>query len=162
MTNREFFVKQWGGERRAFVAVLKALPEGKGDYRPHPRSRSAAELAWVLSSEAVGLLALIEQGELDWKDTPPPAKLGAIAEQYAGANAKVAERLKRVDDAAWGKPVKFKMGGQVAWEASLGEMLWGFLFDSIHHRGQLSTYIRPMGGKVPSIYGPSGDDPGGM
>ena len=37
--------------------------------------------------------------------------------------------------------------------------LWMFFFDAIHHRGQLSTYIRPMGGKVPSIYGPSGDDP---
>jgi uncharacterized damage-inducible protein DinB len=37
--------------------------------------------------------------------------------------------------------------------------LWLFFFDAIHHRGQLSTYIRPMGGKVPSIYGPSGDDP---
>ena len=42
----------------------------------------------------------------------------------------------------------------------LGEMLWGFLFDAIHHRGQLSSYLRPMGAKVPSIYGPSGDDPG--
>jgi len=39
-------------------------------------------------------------------------------------------------------------------------MLWGFLFDAIHHRGQLSSYLRPMGAKVPSIYGPSADDPG--
>jgi uncharacterized damage-inducible protein DinB len=39
-------------------------------------------------------------------------------------------------------------------------MLWGLLFDAVHHRGQLSAYIRPMGGKVPSIYGPSGDDAG--
>ena len=52
------------------------------------------------------------------------------------------------------------MDGHVAWKAPLGEMMWGLLFDAIHHRGQLSTYIRPMGGKVPSIYGPSGDDPG--
>lgn len=162
MSNRQFFEKQWGGEQKAFAAVLKALPEGKGDYRPHPRSRSAAELAWVLATEADGLLTLIEHGELDWKDAPPPARLDTIAERYAGAHAKVAERLKRVDDAAWAKPAKFKMDGKVAWEAPLGDMLWGFLFDAIHHRGQLSTYIRPMGGKVPSIYGPSGDDPGGM
>jgi uncharacterized damage-inducible protein DinB len=37
--------------------------------------------------------------------------------------------------------------------------LWLMLMDSIHHRGQLSVYIRPAGGKVPSIYGPSGDEP---
>jgi uncharacterized damage-inducible protein DinB len=48
----------------------------------------------------------------------------------------------------------------VVWETSLGDMLFGILFDAIHHRGQLSTYLRPMGAKVPSIYGPSADDPG--
>jgi uncharacterized damage-inducible protein DinB len=52
------------------------------------------------------------------------------------------------------------MDGKVAWEAPLGDMMWSFLFDAIHHRGQLSSDLRPMGGKVPSIYGPSADDPG--
>ena len=50
--------------------------------------------------------------------------------------------------------------GKVWQQAPLGGMIWSTLFDLIHHRGQLSTYIRPMGGKVPSIYGPSADDPG--
>jgi uncharacterized damage-inducible protein DinB len=70
------------------------------------------------------------------------------------------KRVAKADDATWERNAKFLMGGQVVWEAPLGEMLWGFLFDAIHHRGQLSTYLRPMGAKVPSIYGPSGDDPG--
>jgi hypothetical protein len=52
----------------------------------------------------------------------------------------------------------FLVTGNLAWEAPLGELLWFMFFDAIHHRGQLSTYIRPMGGKVPSIYGPSGDN----
>lgn len=43
---------------------------------------------------------------------------------------------------------------------TVGGLLWLALFDAVHHRGQLSTYIRPMGGKVPSVYGPSADDPG--
>jgi uncharacterized damage-inducible protein DinB len=50
--------------------------------------------------------------------------------------------------------------GKLYREAPVGELLWYIFFDAIHHRGQLSTYIRPMGGQVPSIYGPSGDDPG--
>ena len=45
-------------------------------------------------------------------------------------------------------------------QSTVDDLFWGFLFDMIHHRGQLSTYIRPMGGKVPSIYGPSADDAG--
>jgi uncharacterized damage-inducible protein DinB len=162
MGSREFFAARWDAEAKAFVNVMRAMPEGHGEYRPHPRSRSAAELAWVLTCETVGILDLIERGELDWQETPPPARLHDIAERYAAAYQTVTARLKQVDDDAWAARVQLKMGGEVAWEAPLGEMLWGFLFDAIHHRGQLSTYLRPMGGKVPSIYGPSGDDPGGQ
>jgi uncharacterized damage-inducible protein DinB len=70
------------------------------------------------------------------------------------------KRLATLDDMAWGEKARFLVDGNVVWETTLGEMLWGILFDAIHHRGQLSTYLRPMGGKVPSIYGPSADDPG--
>jgi len=48
-------------------------------------------------------------------------------------------------------------GDKMDWESTKGKMAWGLFLDLIHHRGQLSVYIRPMGGKVPSIYGPSGD-----
>jgi uncharacterized damage-inducible protein DinB len=66
-------------------------------------------------------------------------------------------RLEKLDDTGWKRPVQFFMGGKQINETTTDEMLWGFLLDMIHHRGQLSTYIRPMGGKVPSIYGPSAD-----
>jgi len=79
---------------------------------------------------------------------------------FERSSAEVNERLERLDEAAWEKKVRFLMGGGAAWEDNLSQMVWGFLFDAIHHRGQLSTYLRPMGGKVPSIYGPSADDPG--
>ena len=65
-----------------------------------------------------------------------------------------------MDDAKWDSPARLKMDGKVMWEAPLGDMLFGFLLDAVHHRGQLSSYLRPMGAKVPSIYGPSADDPG--
>ncbi len=65
-----------------------------------------------------------------------------------------------MSDEAWGANAKMWAGDHLAWEASAGEIMWGFLFDQIHHRGQLSTYIRPAGGKVPGIYGPSADDMG--
>jgi uncharacterized damage-inducible protein DinB len=52
------------------------------------------------------------------------------------------------------------MDGKPVWEDTVANMVWGFFFDAIHHRGQLSVYLRPMGGKVPSIYGPSGDETG--
>jgi uncharacterized damage-inducible protein DinB len=62
-----------------------------------------------------------------------------------------------LDDAGWTRKGQFFAGGKMMLEQPIGEFLWFILFDAIHHRGQLSTYIRPMGGQVPAIYGPSGD-----
>ena len=65
-------------------------------------------------------------------------------------------------DARWDGEGRLLFGGHEVMKSSVGSIFWGFLLDAIHHRGQLSAYIRPMGGKVPSIYGPSADDTGGM
>ena len=72
----------------------------------------------------------------------------------------LSKRAASLDEKAWQRKVQFLVEGKVMQEPPLGQFLWYLFFDAIHHRGQLSTYIRPMGGKVPSIYGPSGDDPG--
>ncbi len=63
--------------------------------------------------------------------------------------------------AAWEHKGQFIEEGHLVMEGPLREILWLLLFDAVHHRGQLSTYIRPMGGRVPSIYGPSADESGG-
>jgi uncharacterized damage-inducible protein DinB len=60
-------------------------------------------------------------------------------------------------DADWMAESKLMMGDKELWKTTKGKMALGLLLDLIHHRGQLSVYIRPMGGKVPSIYGPSAD-----
>jgi uncharacterized damage-inducible protein DinB len=102
---------------------------------------------------------LIDHGEVNYAPKPAPGIAESIAayEKHAGA---LRARLAKVDDAKWDSPARLKMDGKVMWETTLGDMLFGFLFDAVHHRGQLSSYLRPMGAKVPSIYGPSGDDPG--
>jgi uncharacterized damage-inducible protein DinB len=63
-----------------------------------------------------------------------------------------------LDDATWTSEAKYFIHGKYFRSATIEATLWEFLFDLIHHRGQLSTYIRPMGGRVPSTYGPSGDE----
>ena len=79
---------------------------------------------------------------------------------YEKAHADLAPRLKKLDDATWNeRPTQFLADGQLGFEAVMGHMFWVGLFDAIHHRGQLSVYLRPMGGTVPSIYGPTAEDP---
>lgn len=161
MDNREFCIARRKAELPAFVKVLKAVPQGKLDYRPDPRARSAAELAWVLATEEAALVMLLDTGTIAWKDQPPPARVDETVAAFEKNAATVNERLAKLDEAGWQKQGRLVMEGMPPWETSIGEFVWGFLFDAIHHRGQLSTYLRPMGSKVPAIYGPSADDSGG-
>jgi uncharacterized damage-inducible protein DinB len=160
MTTREFYLEHFKTEAPAFVRVIRAVPADHADYRPHPKSRSAAELAWFLADSAKSAITLMEKHRVELKDAKVEGSPTAAADALERAQQDLLKRLARVDDAAWEREAQFLMDGKVAWKAPLGRMLWGLLFDSIHHRGQLSAYIRPMGGKVPSIYGPSGDDAG--
>ena len=158
MTNREFCIERRKAERPAFLKVLKALPPDQLDYRPHARSRSAAEVAWVIASEEGDLATLIDTGVLDWKPEKAPTALEEIVAAYERNAASVDQRLAQLDEAGWERKGKFLANGTPVWEDTLGGFCWGFLFDAVHHRGQLSVYLRPMGGKVPAIYGPSGDE----
>ena len=152
MSNREFFLQCREREYPAFVKVLKALPAEKPDHRPHPRSRSAAELVWCLTQLEQSCIELAETGKVNWKETLPTKSLDQLIATYEKAHADLAPCLKKLDDGSWdAKPAQILIEGKVAHETTLGGMFWAILFDAIHHRGQLSTYIRPMGGKVPSI-----------
>jgi uncharacterized damage-inducible protein DinB len=157
----EFFVQRWEAEQPAFSKVLRALPDGPLTYKPHERSTSAGDLAWQLAEEQRVLSEMIDTGVARWEARPTPATVAEIVSAWDAATATLRERLKSVDEAKAAGKAEFLMGGQSVWTDTVGGMLWGFLFDMVHHRGQLSTYLRPMGGKVPSIYGPSADDNGG-
>jgi hypothetical protein len=156
---REYYRKCFDDEKPKFVRVLKAIPPDKADYKPHPRSTSARDIAWLLASELRDACELIDHGELSFALNPSPGIAESVAEYERNADD-LQKKLATLDDARWERKARFLVNGEVAWETQLGDMLFGFLFDAIHHRGQLSSYLRPMGAKVPSIYGPSGDDPG--
>ena len=160
MNTREYFSQCFKAEKDKFLRVLKAVPSDKTAYKPHERSTSAGDLVWLIASEWDDAREIMDKGKVNFTVRPAPAKIAdSVAAFEKNADA-IEKRMAKVDDATWEKNAQFLMDGNVAWEAPLGDMLFGFLFDAIHHRGQLSSYLRPMGAKVPSIYGPSADDPG--
>ena len=159
MNDREFFCKRHQTEFPTFKRVLDALPSAQFAYRPHERSPSTLDLVWTLACEMAACSTMIEKGEVRWVDAPAPAAAEAVQAFQANYQA-LNERVNALGEKQWARPAKLYVGGKLLMEPPLGEFLWYLFFDAIHHRGQLSTYIRPMGGKVPSIYGPSGDDPG--
>jgi hypothetical protein len=164
LSNRDFFIRRWEMEHPTFVGVCRALPHDKLDYRPHPSSRSAGELvALIVSLErSCGDLCETGRGSYNSRLVFHPdlgrSPLEAMIAEYEREHHALAEKLSRLDDEVWNRPAWLTRGEQeIILRDSIGGLLWIALFDAIHHRGQLSVYIRPMGGRVPSIYGPSGD-----
>jgi uncharacterized damage-inducible protein DinB len=160
MSELEFLKTCRAAEFPTFTKVLDALPGDRWDYTPHERSPSVRQIVWTLSFEAKACCAMADEGRVDWKPVDPPEAVEALKRAFDETFKEVDARLAKVDDEAWRKNVDLMAGGKVMKQAPLSFFLWFFFFDAIHHRGQLSTYIRPMGGKVPAIYGPSGDEAG--
>ena len=159
MNNREFFIKRWEAEQPAFLRVLRAVPEGQLAYRPHERSSAAGAIAWQLAEEQKQLCELLDSGDIHFEVKLHPEKVSDIVAAYEKATSELRGRLQSAEE-KWSGKGNFLMDGKVAWSDTVQNLCWGYLFDMVHHRGQLSAYLRPMGGKVPAIYGPSADDSG--
>lgn len=153
-----FLLPQLKQESATTQKVLAAVPADKGDYRPHPVSKSALELAWHLASSDYWFLDGIIQGRFSTEGGGMPEQIRTPADVVAWYEQNVPpliERLKNLSDAELLRTIPFFEMGE--WPA-VSYLLW-HIVHAVHHRGQLSAYLRPMGARVPSIYGGSADEP---
>ena len=158
MDEKALFLQFWEKEAPATRKVISRIPDGS-DYRPDPKSRTAREIAWLIVREEILLAEGLEKGVLEWKELPAPPTAKEVLDTYDRNHDALTKKLQALAPASLERKVPFMYGGQeVMSETGYGNA-WGFFFDIIHHRGQLSTYLRPMGAKVPQIYGPSADEP---
>ena len=153
MDERALFTKFWEQESKTTRSVIARIPEGS-EYRPDPKSRTAAEIAWQIVCEEKMIIEALETGKADWNPAPQPATMQQLLDAYEKQSSDVIRRWKTLPEDRWNGTLEF-FGGQ----RPASPMAWSFLFDIVHHRGQISTYLRPMGSTVPQIYGPSGDEP---
>ena len=161
MTNREFFLQCRSTDIPLFVRVFNAVPADKLDWRPEPKARTARELIGHLIGHEQDVVELLGSGEIHHRMQVAFDDVAQAVELYEQAGREVGTALTAMTDAAWDDvPAKFLNEGTVIMEMSRRDLGWLMWFDCIHHRGQLSTYLRPMGSKVPGIYGPSADDQG--
>jgi uncharacterized damage-inducible protein DinB len=153
MHERALFTKFWTNESATTRKVISRIPEGS-DYKPDPSSRTAHQIAWQIVCEERMIIESFETGVGVWAPPPMPTTIKGVLDAYETLSDSMPERWANVPDERWSGTVEF-FGKQ---RPAL-PMAWGFLFDIVHHRGQLTTYLRPMGAKVPQIYGPSFDEP---
>jgi uncharacterized damage-inducible protein DinB len=158
MDEKALFLKFWQKEAPATRKVLSRIPEAS-DYRPDPKSRTAREIAWLIVREEIVIAEGLEKGQLEWADVPVPATIKEVLDTYDSRHEQLTAKLQAIDPARWERRVPFMYQGQEVMNETGYENAWGFFFDIIHHRGQISTYLRPMGSTVPQIYGPSADEP---
>lgn len=137
--------------------IIEAIPLDKGDYRPDPNAKSALDLAWHIAASENMFLSVPAKGEFDFSGGARPESIrnpADVAQWYATEFAASFDRLTRLAPEELTKVIDFR--GIFHLPAVM--YLEVGLRHSIHHRGQLSVYLRPMGAKVPSIYGESYDD----
>jgi uncharacterized damage-inducible protein DinB len=147
------FTKFWTDESETTAEVLARIPEGS-DYRPDPKSCTAREIAWQIVCEERMIVEALETGTSEWDSSPMPATMKEVLDVYAKQSAAMPQRWKELPSERWDGMLVF-FGNQ----RPAAPMTWSFLFDIIHHRGQITTYLRPMGSTVPQVYGPSADEP---
>ena len=158
MDEKALFLTFWEKEAAATRKVISRIPQARSDYRADPKARNAREIAWLIVREEILLVQGLEKGVLEWVELPTPETVQEILETYDRHHNTVTKSMHALPLSQWERKVPFMFDGkEIMNETGYGNA-WGFFFDQIHHRGQLSTYLRPMGSTVPSIYGPSADE----
>lgn len=150
---KSLFIGFWTHESKTTQKVLARIPEASA-YKPDPASRTAQEIAWQIVCEEKMIIDAVESGKAEWAPPEMPKTMKAILQAYEDQAAQMERRWKAVSAERWAGSLEF-FGSQ----RPAAPMAWSFLFDLVHHRGQITTYLRPMGSKVPQIYGPSHDEP---
>jgi uncharacterized damage-inducible protein DinB len=153
LDEKALFTEFWTRESGTTRSVLARIPEGS-DYRPDPKSRTAQEIAWQIYCEEAMIIEALETGNVAWAPPPMPKTMREIVAAYAQQSATIARRWNDLPADRWEGKLDF-----FGRERPASPMAWSFLFDLVHHRGQITTYLRPMGSTVPQIYGPSADEP---
>jgi uncharacterized damage-inducible protein DinB len=134
--------------------VLTAVPEGKKDYKPDPNARAAGELAIHIANADVWFLNGVINGKFDDPTEQQFATVRELGDWYKQNFPKALEKALALDGVKLAQIVDF-YGMKMP---AVNYLLFA-LVHMVHHRGQLAAYLRPMGGKVPSIYGGSHDEP---
>lgn len=165
MMMTEWFLKELESEAAKSRRVLEQVPSGKRDWRPHERSMAFGYLSDLVANIFgwVGMAITMDELDVAPKDGPKykPVPLSTSAELVAALDKAVAQAraaLEQTTDAHLETPWRLLAAGQLAFEQPRHQVIRDTFLHSAHHRGQMTVYLRLLGAKVPSVYGPTADD----
>lgn len=162
MPKVDSIVQEMTREGKTTRRLLERVPGDKLDWRPHAKSRTLGALAWHVAVIPARIARLSLSDEADALTLPQAPAPTSTSELVAGFDANLreaAELLGGLDDAALERTVTFRRGEIVVFKLPRQAFLRTVLLNhSVHHRGQLSVYLRLLDVPLPSIYGPSADE----
>ncbi len=165
MTMTEWFLAELESEAAKSRRVLEQVPMGKGDWKPHERSMGLGDLSNLVANipSWVGMAITLDELDIAPIGGPKykPAPLNTTVELVAALDKAIAqarEALQKTTDAHLETTWRLLAGGQLAFEQPRHHVIRDTFLHSAHHRGQMTVYLRLLGSKVPSVYGPTADD----
>ena len=159
-SERERFISLYERESATTRKVLAAYPAEHCELKPHDRSNTALALARTFVIEQALILMALNRDLVLGRGFPKTADTwdGLLAEFDAG-RAEILDLLRKSNDDIMNGTASFYTAPKQVGEYPIAEFVTFMTHDQIHHRGQMSVYLRMAGARVPSIYGPSADEP---
>jgi uncharacterized damage-inducible protein DinB len=158
-TEKDMFIEAWEHEFETALRVFREIPAGKEDFRPAPISRTTRELVGIIISGET-----VIEGALSGTLPSAPAPTGTLSiadliRRYEAQHRDLVARAKSSPETRMDATIPFPVGLKRMEDKRVGQVMWMMLMDHVHHRGQMSVYLRLLGAKVPAICGPSADEP---
>jgi uncharacterized damage-inducible protein DinB len=142
--------------------VLERAPEDYFSWQPHPKSMALGKLAWHAADLLGGIDSTMQTTEMDLAtmdfSAPKPANTESLLEQFDANGASAQAALAAADSEAFAQLWTLRHGPHVILQQSRAEVVRHLISHTIHHRGQLSVYLRLLDVSVPYIYGPTADE----
>lgn len=158
--HRERLLDMIERETATTLRVLRAFPTEQSELRPHPVAKTARELAWMFTVEQVLATAAIRDTlDLSQGFPPAPARFAEVTAAFEQSRNELMELMRTSSDAQLAGTTQFFVAPKTLGDVPKLAFIEFLMLDQVHHRGQFSVYLRMAGGKVPSIYGPSADEP---
>ena len=155
----EAFISTWDREVETTRHVLEHVPDGNEAWKPAANSRSLRDLAWIFVVQE-GVIEHLARGEQFMGAAEvPDVPVSEIVKRYDAAHRTARAAVQVAGGERMETKIPFPVGPGEMGQVPVAQAYWLFLHDNIHHRGQLSVYLRVLGAKVPSIYGGSLDEP---
>jgi uncharacterized damage-inducible protein DinB len=155
------FIKELGQEAVATRQMLERIPAETFDWKPHEKSMTMKRLAGLVADMFGWFVFMIDEDELDFAkgyEQPDPKSTKELTDWFEKKFAASLVSLRNADDARFSENWKLRNGDDIYMDTTKLEVVRQTINHMVHHRGQLSVYLRLKDIAVPAIYGPSADE----